>query len=152
MDRGRGFGLFHGLCENEISYRILIEGKGELMDRPSILIVDDEDNVRSALARWFSLRGFDVEQAFDGVNALEKFEVGRFDVITMDLEMPRMDGLEALKQIRELDQAIPILVVTGFPRDAEIALKRGAAKVLHKPLHLNELESEVRQAMADAGT
>lgn len=119
------------------------------MERPSILIVDDEDNVRAALVRWFSLRGFDVVDAFDGLDAVEKFKSGRFDVVTMDLEMPRMNGLDALAELKKIDQKIPVLVVTGFPRDAEIALQRGAAKILHKPLHLHELESEVRQAMAD---
>jgi CheY-like chemotaxis protein len=117
------------------------------MERPSILIVDDEENVRAALARWFSLRGFDVKEAIDGIDAIVKFGQGEYDVVTLDLEMPRMGGLDALKEIRSLNKTVPILVVTGYTRDAEIALERGAAKVLHKPLHLHELEQEVREAM-----
>lgn len=121
------------------------------MEKPSILIVDDEENVRTALVRWFSLRGFEVSEAGDGVEALEQLDGGQFDVITMDLEMPRMGGLEALLEIRNRNIEVPILVVTGYPRDAEVALKRGAAKVLHKPLHLHELEREVREAMGQVG-
>ncbi len=121
------------------------------MEKPSILIVDDEENVRTALVRWFNLRGFEVSEAGDGVEALEKLDGGQFDVITMDLEMPRMGGLEALLEIRNRNIEVPILVVTGYPRDAEVALQRGAAKVLHKPLHLKELEREVREAMGQVG-
>jgi len=120
------------------------------MEKPSILIVDDEDNVRAALVRWFTIRGFVVEEAVDGRDAVDKVGLGHFDVITLDLEMPRMNGLEALQEIRKIDGDVPVLVVTGFPRDTEIALQRGALKVLHKPLHLNELETEVRLAMASA--
>lgn len=122
------------------------------MDKPSILIVDDEENVRTALVRWFNLRGFEVAQAGDGIEALEQLDAGQFDVITMDLEMPRMGGLEALLEIRKRNATVPILVVTGYPRDAEVALQRGAAKVLHKPLHLHELEREVREAMGEVNT
>ncbi len=119
------------------------------MDKPSILIVDDEENVRTALVRWFNIRGFHVSQAGDGVEALEQLDAGQFDVITMDLEMPRMGGLEALLEIRNRGVEVPILVVTGYPRDAEVALQRGALKVLHKPLHLHELEREVREALGE---
>ncbi len=117
------------------------------MEKPSILIVDDEDNIRAALVRWFTLRGFDVVEAIDGLDAVEKFKAGRFDVISMDMEMPRMGGLEALVEIRTIDDDIPIVFVTGFPRDAQLALDRGAAMVLHKPLHLRDLEEEVRGVM-----
>ncbi len=121
-----------------------------MTDKPSILIVDDEHNIRVALARWFTLHGFEVEQAIDGIDAIEKFEAGRFDVITMDLEMPRMGGLDALKEIRSRDKDIPVLVVTGFSVDTAVALQHGAHRVLIKPLHLRELEAEVRQAMHDS--
>lgn len=124
-------------------------GRGDHLDKPSILIVDDEENVRTALARWFTLRGFHVVEAIDGLDAIDKFENGIFNVVTMDLEMPRMGGLDAIKEIRALNQDVPILVVTGFSRNAEVALQLGAAKVLHKPLHLHELEDEVRHVMGD---
>ena len=117
------------------------------MDKPSILIVDDEDNIRAALARWFSIRGFEVEQATDGADAIEKFGAGNFDVITMDLEMPRMGGLDALREIRKRDKDIPVVIVTGFSRDTEVAIESGADKVLLKPLHLRDLEMEVRQVI-----
>lgn len=115
------------------------------MGNPSILIVDDEANIRAALARWFDMRGFDVVTAADGLEAIDVCTNRRFDVITMDLEMPRMGGIEAIQIIRQSDSDVPILIVTGLPRDAGRALSGGATKILMKPLRLRELEVEVRR-------
>lgn len=116
---------------------------------PRILIVDDEDSIRDALARWFTLRGFEVEKAEDGLVAVEKCVAGSFDVITMDLEMPRLSGVEAIERIRSTHPEIPIIVLTGYPNEADEVLERGAAKVLTKPLRLKDLEEEIKQILAD---
>ena len=118
------------------------------MGKPSILIVDDEANIRGALFRWFEIRGFEVSSAADGIEAVSLCADNHFDVITMDLEMPRMGGIEALTAIRKTHPDVPILVVTGFARDAQQALNAGAAKVLTKPLRLRDLEEEVRGVLA----
>ncbi len=117
------------------------------MDKPRILIVDDEPSIRVALDRWFSLRGFDVEQAEDGQDALDKCRNHRYDVITMDLEMPRMGGLDAIVAIKKYLPDVPIVVLTGFMRDTENALSCGAAVVLTKPLRLRVLEAQVRELL-----
>jgi len=114
------------------------------MGKPAILIVDDEANIRGALFRWFEIRGFDVTSAADGLEAVSLCADNRYDVITMDLEMPRMGGIEALTAIRKTHPDVPILVVTGYARDAQRALNAGAIKVLTKPLRLRDLEDEVR--------
>lgn len=119
------------------------------MGKPAILIVDDEANIRGALYRWFEIRGFDVMTAEDGIQAVELCDAHDFDVITMDLEMPRMGGLAAMQAIREIQPEVPILVVTGLPSDAREALSAGAAKILVKPLQLSDLEQEVRAVMGD---
>jgi len=115
---------------------------------PSILIVDDEEGIRVALERWFTLRGFAVDLAIDGVEAVEKCSQQRYDVITMDLEMPRMNGLEAISVIRRSCPDIPIVVLSGFARDTEEVLGSGASKVLSKPLRLRELEDEVQELLS----
>lgn len=112
-----------------------------------ILVVDDEAGIRDALARWLSLRGFDVTKAEDGQDAVEKCAAQRFDVITMDLEMPRLGGAEAISVIRQHRPEIPILVLTAFPQEAEEVLDAGAAKILNKPLRLLDLESEIRNVL-----
>jgi len=120
------------------------------MGKPSILIVDDEANIRSALLRWFQICGFDVFSASDGAEAVALCESNRFDVITMDLEMPRMGGIQALTEIRKKHPDVPVLIVTGFARDTHLALKAGASKVLTKPLRLRDLEEEVRSVLDTA--
>lgn len=121
--------------------------KASWMGKPSILIVDDEANIRSALLRWFQICGFDVFSASDGVEAVALCQSNRFDVITMDLEMPRMGGIQALTEIRKKHPDVPVLIVTGFSRDTQQALKAGASKVLTKPLRLRDLEEEVRSVL-----
>lgn len=115
-----------------------------------ILIVDDEQSIRDALARWFSLRGFDVTTARDGQEALSLCSDYAFDIITMDLEMPRMSGNEAIARIRETLPDVPIIILTGFPSDADAVLDGGASLVLTKPLRLKELESEVLKLIVPA--
>ena len=118
----------------------------------SILVVDDEAGIRGALVQWFALLGYDVESAADGIEAVEICGARGFDVITMDLEMPRMGGIDAIRAIRAQHVGIPILVVTGMPRRIHEALAAGATKILMKPLHLRDLENEVRLALAAGET
>lgn len=122
------------------------------MGKPAILIVDDEANIRDALMRWFEMCGFDVTAAADGVEAVSLCAASQFDVITLDLEMPRMGGLEALAGIRRTHPKTPVLVVTGFSRDTHRAVQAGALKVLTKPLRLRDLEAEVRFALEHAAS
>jgi CheY-like chemotaxis protein len=116
--------------------------------KPRILIVDDEASIRAALERWFTLRGFEVHQAADGQEAVAICGKSSFDVITMDLEMPNMGGIEATVEIKKLLPEVPIIVLTGYSKNADIAVQNGAAKVLSKPLRLKELETEVRNIIA----
>ena len=117
------------------------------MPKPKILIVDDETSIRLALDRWFTLRGFEVQQAKDGQEAVEYCEKNQYDVIIMDLEMPRMTGLEAIVIIKKLRPEAPVLILSGFTKDADLAIANGAVKVLSKPLRLKELEKEVREIL-----
>ena len=120
------------------------------MDKPCILVVDDEEHVRKALARWFRICGFDVDVADDGDVAVKMCTDTAYDIITMDLEMPRMGGVEAIDAIKHLHPDVPIIVLTGFSPDSEEAKNCGAAKILTKPLRLRDLEAEVRQALGGA--
>jgi len=117
------------------------------MLRPRILIVDDDTNVRSAFHRWFSCRGFDADEAQDGVEAVEKCRRGAYDVITLDLEMPRMTGLQALPLIRSSQPDVPIVVLTGYATETGSVALNDVARVLVKPMSLRELEDVVRQLL-----
>lgn len=117
------------------------------MARPRILIVDDDTNVRLAFCRWFSCRGFEPDEAQDGIEAVEKCRRGTYDIITLDLEMPRMTGVEALPMIRESQPNVPIVVLTGYANEAHAIAKHDVARVLVKPMPLRELEGVVRELL-----
>lgn len=118
------------------------------MIRPRILIVDDDTNVRAAFHRWFSCRGFDADEAEDGVDAVEKCSHGEYDVITLDLEMPRMTGVQALPLIRKSQPDVPIVVLTGYANESTCDALHDVARILVKPMSLRELEDVVRGLIA----
>ena len=93
------------------------------------LVVDDDSTVRYTLRGMLELAGVTVEEAADGVSALESLETSAFDLVITDLRMPRMDGFELLGKLRERGSAAPrVIVVTahGSERHAVEAIKRGA--------------------------
>jgi CheY-like chemotaxis protein len=121
----------------------------DFMDKPRILVVDDEENIRYALKRWFEVCGFDVDLAEDGLAAVQKCAINDYAVITMDLEMPRMTGSEAIAEIKIYHPDVPIIIFTGYSENSEELAFSGASMVLSKPLSLRKLEEEVRRLMAE---
>jgi len=120
------------------------------MGKPLLLVVDDEPTIRGALTRWFVVRGFEVHTAVDGQDAVEHCMSHEYDAITMDLEMPRMGGLDAIHAIRKIHARVPILVVSGLPRDAAEIIGAGATKIVMKPFKLKELEEGIQALMAQS--
>lgn len=115
--------------------------------RHRMLIVDDEENVRKTLQSWFERTDFDVDIAADGQAAVDLCRDNAYDVITMDIEMPRMNGIEAIGHIRTLHPQVPIVILTGFSSDIQGTRYAGAQKVLNKPMSLRDLEKEVRELL-----
>ncbi len=118
------------------------------MSKPRLLIVDDEIAIRTALHRWFLLHEFDADCASNGLEAVNLCRINAYDLVTIDLDMPLMGGLEAIPLIREIHPQIPIVVLTGYAKDTGIALAKGAQRVCVKPLRLSELEAQVRSVLA----
>lgn len=114
-----------------------------------ILVVDDEQLVRDLLVSYLSSLGFVVETAQDGVEGLEKYAEGDFDVVLTDLSMPNMDGLELLKELREIDDEAVVLIITGYPTigTAVEAIKQGAADYITKPFTLDEVKIRIDRAV-----
>lgn len=124
---------------------------GTRVELPKILIVDDMQIIRDVLFKWFSERGFDVRVAQDGAEGVSMAKALRFSVIVMDVEMPRMNGVAAIREIREFDSDIPILILSGYSSvEAELGTLEVSA-VLRKPFRLEEVEAAVRAAMRPAG-
>jgi sigma-B regulation protein RsbU (phosphoserine phosphatase) len=122
------------------------------MHNPSatLLIIDDDEAVRTSLAAYLEDSGFAVEQASNGVQGLEIFEREQPDLVICDLRMPQVDGLELIRRIGELENPAPVIVVSGagVMGDVVEALRLGAADYLIKPLEdLAVLEHSVRRAL-----
>ncbi len=79
-----------------------------------ILVVDDEEHIRELYRDELVEQGFEVDQAEDGFKALEKLTSFKPDLVTLDVKMPGIDGLEVLRRIREKDVNIPVLLLTAF--------------------------------------
>ncbi|MEE1755563.1 response regulator transcription factor [Streptomyces sp. SP18CS02] len=115
-------------------------------DADRILIVDDEPAVREALQRSLAFEGYGTELAVDGVDALARMEAYRPDLIVLDVQMPRMDGLTAARRIRAAGATVPILMLTARDTvgDRVTGLDAGADDYLVKPFELDELFARIR--------
>ncbi|MEV0092155.1 response regulator transcription factor [Streptomyces sp. NPDC050738] len=111
-----------------------------------ILIVDDEPAVREALQRSLAFEGYATEVAVDGLDALTKAETYAPELIVLDIQMPRMDGMTAARRLRASGSTTPILMLTARDTvgDRVTGLDAGADDYLVKPFELDELFARVR--------
>ncbi len=115
-----------------------------------ILIVDDEERMRHLLSIMLSRRGYRVEQAADGVEALTMIESASFDMIISDIKMPRMDGIELLKKIQEIDVPCPVVFITAFATvdSAVNAMRDGAVDYITKPFDEDRIVLTVEKTLS----
>ncbi len=117
-----------------------------------ILIVDDEPNVRLMLRTALQSSGYRVAEAVDGLAALEQLaaRAGDFAMLLLDLRMPRLDGMETLRRIRERHDPTPVVMLTahGSIPDAVAAMKLGAIDFLAKPVTPAQLRAVVAEVIA----
>jgi two-component system response regulator MprA len=115
-------------------------------DPQRILIVDDEPAVREALQRSLAFEGYSTEVAVDGLDALARAESYGPDLIVLDIQMPRMDGLTAARRLRATGTTTPILMLTARDTvgDRVTGLDAGADDYLVKPFELDELFARIR--------
>lgn len=116
---------------------------------PSILIIDDEKSIRKTLTEILSYEGYKIEEAADGEEGLKKFRSGSFDIVLCDIKMPKLDGIEFLERAREINDEIPIIIISGHGNidTAVEAVKKGAYDYISKPPDLNRMLITLRNAM-----
>ena len=113
-----------------------------------ILIIDDEKSIRRALKEILEYEDFEVDEAEDGKEGLEKALAGYYDLIFCDIKMPKMDGIEVLTELQKEKVESPIVMISGHGNieTAVEAIKLGAFDFIEKPLDLNRILVTVRNA------
>ena len=114
-----------------------------------ILIVDDEQSIRRTLREILEFEKYEVDEANDGMECLVKLKRDKYDVLIMDIKMPKMDGMEALERVRILAPDTPVVMISGHANidTAVDAVKKGAFDFISKPPDLNRLLITIRNAM-----
>lgn len=111
-----------------------------------LLLAEDEQSLTKALTAILEHNGYTVDAVYDGVEALEYLEMGEYDGVILDIMMPRMDGMTALRKIREKGNQVPILMLTAKSEvdDKVAGLDNGANDYLTKPFASKELLARIR--------
>jgi DNA-binding NtrC family response regulator len=115
----------------------------------TILIIDDERAIRKTLAEILGFEGYKIEEAADGEEGLKKFQSASYDVVLCDIKMPKLDGIEFLARVTELNPDVPVIMISGHGNieTAVEAVKKGAFDYISKPPDLNRLLITIRNAL-----
>lgn len=118
-----------------------------------VLVVDDDADIRAEMVEYLTGKGYEVEQAADGLEALEKFEAAPADAVITDIKMPRCDGHELIRRLRAINGHLPIIAIAGTYTPEEIAkvAKRGATEIMKKPIKLRELARHLERWLEPTG-
>jgi DNA-binding response OmpR family regulator len=113
-----------------------------------ILLVDDEQSIQTLLSYPLRKDGYHVTSAQDGREALQRFEEARFDLVILDLMLPKLDGVEVCRELRSRSQ-VPIIMLTakGSETDKVAGLEVGADDYITKPFSMREFRSRVKAAL-----
>ena len=120
-------------------------------DTPRILLVDDEESVQKLLSYPLRSDGYEVVAAADGQEALERFDEGTFDLVVLDVMLPRVDGFDVCRQLRARS-AVPIIMLTAKAEefDKVLGLELGADDYITKPFSMREFRSRVKAVLRRA--
>lgn len=118
-----------------------------------ILLVEDEKELSRALAKMLTKDGYDVDCVYDGLDGLNFASVGMYDMILLDVIMPKMNGFEVLAQIRNKKIDTPVIMLTALTdeKDKIQGLDKGADDYVSKPFSFNELSARIRAVLRRRG-
>ncbi len=122
------------------------------MSLGAVLAVDDEQNIRRLIRNEFTLEGFHVTTAKSGEEGLALIQRKRFDVILLDIKLPKMSGIDVLRKVKKTSNAVEVIMITGYGdvQSAVDSLKLGARDYVTKPFKLDDLLTIVRKAVSDS--
>ena len=121
------------------------------LPRPTVLVIEDDEETRRAVVRELHLRGYETAEAGDGNSALRRWEQRRPDLVLLDLGLPDMDGLQVIRRIRR-EATTPIVILSGrYEERAKVqALEAGADDYVTKPFGVEELNARLQVALRHA--
>ena len=121
------------------------------MFNPKILVIDDEENIRLLIKNEFSIEGFDVTVAKSGEEGLKLFNDNKYDLVLLDLKLPKMNGIETLKKLKQKVTSTEVIMMTGYGdiETAVMSIKLGARDYVPKPFKLDMLLAMARQVIED---
>ena len=119
------------------------------LKKETILFVDDEESILSVSSEYFQRKGYQVRTASTGVEALKILASETIDCCFTDINMPKMNGLELAERIRNHDNTMPVIVMTGYPslENTIQTIKNGVVDFLIKPVNLKQMELSVQRVM-----
>src|SRR4249920_4066931 len=122
---------------------------GHPEDRPRVLVVDDEKFIRDIIADFLGMEGYIVRTAEDGTSAVNELERARYDMVISDLKMPKMGGLDLLKEVARTHPETLTVIMTGFGtvETAIDAMKQGAYDYILKPFKVEEVVHIVQRGL-----
>ncbi|MCJ7496608.1 MAG: response regulator [candidate division Zixibacteria bacterium] len=117
--------------------------------KPTILIVDDEKEIRNLFQDFLTQEGYKVFTATNGVEAISLGKQNRFDLALLDIRMPGMNGIETFQELRKFKKDLEVIILTGHGtlNTAKEAMKLGAYDFLTKPIDLGLVKNIIRQAL-----
>jgi two-component system, NtrC family, response regulator HydG len=122
-----------------------------MRDKPTILVVDDNQDLLNTFAMILKRRGFSVQTAGDGLSAIDKFKEQDFDVTLMDIVMPQMNGVDASRKMKEINPEAPIILMTAYSDEEllQTARNEGVHQIIHKPIRIDQLIKIITAAADD---
>ena len=122
-----------------------------MTNEPAVLVVDDNEDLLETFSLILRRRGFRVEIAGDGLAAVDLYRQQNFDVILMDIVMPKMDGIEALRKIIKMDPEAKVILMTAYSEEEsiQIAKSEGARRLIRKPVKIDQLIDMIKEATAE---
>jgi excisionase family DNA binding protein len=123
---------------------------GARSSRKRVLVVDDEASIRELLAKTLALAEYDVDTAGDPSTALERLRTDAYDLLIADLKMPGMDGLTLIRQARQIQSHLPVIIITGFSSESSAieAVNLGVDGYLTKPFRVPQVLAAAAKAMS----
>jgi DNA-binding response OmpR family regulator len=121
------------------------------MDKPRILVVEDEDNMRFLISEELTDEGYNVDSAANGSECLEKMDKNRYDLVTVDIEMPDMTGLELAGAIRERKIPVRIILLTAYSHYKSDLSSWAADAYIVKSSNFLELKNTIKELLDVAG-